>query len=116
MHIQEWMGIVGAYGSHVTDDGSSEALDEREAMRPGWMTDDSKEATKRPLASPPLYSTDGMTDDSKEVVVLKFIFYSHLMFHSHHPSYYSLHLMFNSHHPLFYNQLLSSINFLIYSD
>ncbi|GFO34551.1 baculoviral iap repeat-containing protein 6, partial [Plakobranchus ocellatus] len=67
MHIQEWMGIVGADGSQiVAPTDNEESSEQREAMSPGRMTDDSKEATKLPTSSPLLYSTDGMTDDSKE--------------------------------------------------
>ena len=65
------MGIVGADGSQIVAPAAGEngesLSSEREALSPGRMTDDSKEATKHPTKSQPQYSTDGMTDDSKEV-------------------------------------------------
>ena len=71
MHIQEWTGIVGRDGSQIVapaiSENGEEANEQREALSPGRMTDDSKEATKHPTTSRLQYSTDGMTDDSKEV-------------------------------------------------
>lgn len=63
--IQEWIGIVAADGSNIIAPSTEEivAVESNDSR----MTDDSKEATRRPAAPGASYSTVGMTDDSKEV-------------------------------------------------
>ncbi|KAH9496163.1 Baculoviral IAP repeat-containing protein 6, partial [Bulinus truncatus] len=69
MYIQEWMGIVGADGSHIIASSADESNAAESSA--GRMTDDSKEATKRPSAATLSYSTICMTDDSKEACRLE---------------------------------------------
>uniref|UniRef100_A0A2C9JJC5 Dual E2 ubiquitin-conjugating enzyme/E3 ubiquitin-protein ligase BIRC6 n=1 Tax=Biomphalaria glabrata TaxID=6526 RepID=A0A2C9JJC5_BIOGL len=67
--IQEWIGIVAADGSNIIAPSTEEivAVESNDSR----MTDDSKEATRRPAAPGASYSTVGMTDDSKEACRLE---------------------------------------------
>jgi hypothetical protein len=69
------MGIVGADGAHIIASPAGEGNTAESSA--GGMTDDSKEATKRPSTQGQSYSTIGMTDDSKEVYWLDYLIHSY---------------------------------------